>query len=100
MRGSRRRPEPIAFVPSTPWKYWGSVNRTPNMARMRDGGEDRRPTVRRGAKQRQVEQRLAVGTAVDGALPGEEADDDDEPTSDEQPAPRLPQPCSPASINP
>ncbi len=27
-------PEPIALVPTTPWKYWGIVNRTPSIARI------------------------------------------------------------------
>ena len=31
--GSSRRPDPIALVPSTPWKYCGMVNSTPIMAR-------------------------------------------------------------------
>jgi len=33
-RGSSRRPEPIALVPSTPWKYCGMVNKMPSMARI------------------------------------------------------------------
>ena len=33
-RGSSRRPEPIAVVPSTPWKYCGRVNKMPSMARI------------------------------------------------------------------
>jgi hypothetical protein len=32
--GSSRRPEPIGLVPSTPWKYWGIVNSTPNIAKI------------------------------------------------------------------
>jgi hypothetical protein len=83
MRGRRRTPEPIAVVPGTPWKYWGSVKRTPEHGKDGDSSKHDAPQVGLGAEQRQVEQRLAVGAAIDGALPGEEADDDDEPTNDE-----------------
>src|ERR1035441_5666086 len=33
MSGNNRRPDPMAVAPSTPWKYWGIVNRTPIMDR-------------------------------------------------------------------
>jgi hypothetical protein len=32
--GNSLNPEPIASVPSTPWKYWGIVNNTPIMDRI------------------------------------------------------------------
>src|SRR5208282_2608500 len=31
-RGSSLMPDPMAVVPSTPWKYCGMVNKTPSMA--------------------------------------------------------------------
>ena len=33
-RGSSLRPEPMALVSSTPWKYCGMVNKMPSMARI------------------------------------------------------------------
>jgi hypothetical protein len=33
-RGSSLRPDPMAVVPSTPWKYCGMVNKMPSMARI------------------------------------------------------------------
>ena len=32
--GNSRRPDPIGLAPSTPWKYWGIVNSTPNIAKI------------------------------------------------------------------
>ena len=73
-RGSSRRPEPIAVVPSTPWKYCGMVNKMPSMAHDRHHGEDHAPGERGRAEQRQIDQRLAAGPAGQPALPAEEAD--------------------------
>ena len=72
--GKSLRPDPIASVPSTPWKYCGMVNKIPSMARI--GNVARiTPQVNDGrAEQRQIEQRLAAGPMGQPALPGEEAD--------------------------
>jgi hypothetical protein len=47
---------------------------TPKHGEDRDGRKEDAPQLRLGAKEREVEQRLAAGAAIDGALPAEEVD--------------------------
>ena len=49
--GSSRSPEPIALVPSTPWKYCGSVKRTPIMESTANRREDDPPREGRGVEE-------------------------------------------------
>ena len=72
--GSSRRPEPIASVPSTPWKYCGIVNSTPIIARTRIASKMHAPGERGRAEQGQIKQRLAVRTLPKPAFPQEERD--------------------------
>ncbi|MGD0609800.1 MAG: hypothetical protein ABSA53_40330 [Streptosporangiaceae bacterium] len=100
MRGRSRTPEPIAVVPRTPWKYWGSVNSTPNIARIATAA---RTTPHRYALERNSA-RSSSGSPSGRRL--SRRSHMKKPAITTSPpvmsshAPRLLQPYSPASINP
>ena len=93
-------PEPMAVVPSTPWKYWGSVKRTPNMARMATAASTTPHRYALEWKRARSSNGSPLGRRLTRRSQAKNPTMTTSPPAMSSHAPRFPQPRSPASINP